>query len=515
MTSFEDFARATVERQVAYYERLQGEYNQDPFSLHSRDMITIPKIFCLTSSRDQDSNASVHTSLRLDELAVEYENLLASKETRQRKLFQEHREALVFKEHELVELHSAEDPVLTAMSKDQTTKRALVDYRRYGLERLCYVCNASVLAVVDPMTRTWFYPRRLPVHPVRLDPSMFCPADAMGSIEKDDSGNLRSSVPSEMSIPSGKFPFWYTCLHDFHLDDVLRYSPWVHVRDRVEKPSMPDDPARELVQAMVITRQVASFFGRREGSLPSSYGAVDRLHDTFYRHVKMHLVDPALEALHGKFHLSDWSGLCASALQHLPVFLPCDGSEETDDAQCLFTGQSRDLLHVSVVRCPIVEWNHEESFEEHVASFKRRFGRGIQRWRDTFAHRSRNRNKRRRRLSSCSSTSSDSSLWLEDNSRMRGRKSRNRCGWNNSEDDEFDGFLVGPWNERLFLHKEIAELLVHAWRLTHLDRWIDYTLLRWKETRCLLDLTNEDLIQSVTELVLTALQKCQALNESQ
>lgn len=514
MASFADFARATVERQVAYYERLRGEYNQDPFSLLSREKMTVQRIFGLASDRDQNSSESADTSLKLDALAVEYQNLLASKETRQRKLFQEHRDVLVLKEHELAELRSAQDPVLTALSKEISTKNALVEYRRYGFDRLRYVCNAGVLAVVDEATRSWFYPRNLPMLPVRLDPSMFCPEDAMGSIEKDTEAIRRSSIPRDMSILSEKFPFWYTCLHDFHLGDVLKHTPWVHLRDQVETLSVPD-PARELVYAMVVTRQIASFFGRGEGCYPSSYGPVDRLHDAFYRHVKIHFVDPALEALYRKFQTVDWSSLCVSALKHLPIFLPCNGCEETDDAECLFTGRTRDLFRVTVVRCPVLEWNYEGSFPEHVASFKNRYDRGRQRWWDTTVHRSCDRSKRRRRLTSCSSTSSDSSLWLEDNSRMRGRTSRSRCAWNNNEEDAFDGFLVGPWNERLFLHEEIFELLVHAWRLSHLDRWIDYTFLEFKESKRLFNSTNEELIRTVAELVVTALQKCQALNESQ
>lgn len=75
--------------------------------------------------------------------------------------------------------------------------------------------------------------------------------------------------------------------------------------------------------------------------------------------------------------------------------------------------------------------------------------------------------------------------------------------------------MVGPWTEHLFLHKEISELLVHGWRLSNLDWWIDYTFLEFKESKRLFNSTNEDLIRKVTDLVLTALQKCQALNESQ
>lgn len=514
MATFEDFARAMVERQVAYYERVQGEYNQDPFSLLSREKITVQRVFGPASDNEQNSSESADTSLRLDALATEFENLLASKETRQRKLFQEHRNALMLKEHELAELQSSEDPVLTALSKDLTTKNALVAYRRYGFDRLRYVCNAGVLAVVDTVTRKWFYPRKLPMLPVRIDASMFCPEDATGSIENNTEAGRHFFIPRDMIIPNKEFPSWYACLHDFHLGDCLKHTPWVHLCDQVEKSSV-SDPARELVYAMVVTRQIASFFGKGEGCYPSSYAQVDRLHDACYRHVRIHFIDPALEALYRKFQSVDWSSLCVSALEHLPIFLPCNGCEETDDAECLLTGRTRDLVRVTVVRCPVLEWNHEGSFSEHVASFKNRYDRGKQRWWDTVGLQSRERSKRRRRFTSCSSTSSDSSLWLEDNSRMRGRASRSRCGWNNNEDDAFDGFLVGPWTEHSFLHKEIFELLVHAWRLSHLDWWIDYTFLEFKESRRLFHSTNEELIRTVTDLVLTALQKCQALDESQ
>lgn len=514
MATFADFAKATVERQVAYYERVQGEYNQDPFSLLSREKMTVGRIFGLASDNDQNSNESADTALKLDALATEYENSLASKESRQRKLFQEHRNALMSKEHELTELQSSEDPILTALSKDLSTKNALVEYRRYGFDRLRYVCNAGVLAVVDKVTRSWFYPRKLPMLPVRLDPSMFCPGDAMGSIENSTEADRHYFIPRDMNIPSEKFPSWYTCLHDFHLGDFPRHTPWVHLCDQVETVSV-SDPARELVYAMVVTRQIASFFGKGEGCYPRSYGPVDRLHDAFYRHVKIHFIDPALEALHRKFQAVDWSSLCVSALKHLPILLPCNGCDEIDDAECLFTGRTRDLFRVTVMRCPVLEWNHEASFPEHVASFKNRYDRGKQRWWDTTVLRSCERSKRRRRLTSCSSTSSDSSLWLEDNSRMRGRASRSRCGWNNNDEDAFDGFLVGPWTKHLFLHKEISELLVHGWRLSNLDWWIDYTFLEFKESKRLFNSTNEDLIRKVTDLVLTALQKCQALNESQ
>ena len=319
MATFADFARATVERQVAYYERVQGEYNQDPFSLLSRKTTTVQRIFGTASDSDQNSSESADTSLRLEALATDYEKLLASKESRQRKLFQEHRNVLMLKEHELAELQSSEDPVLTALSKDLSTKNALVEYRRYGLDRLRYVSNAGVLAVVDKVTRSWFYPRKLPMLPVRLDPSMFGPEDAMGSIENNTEVDSHYFIPRDMNIPSEKFPSWYTCLHDFHLDEMLKRTPWLHLCDQVETFSV-SDPARELVYAMVVTRQIASFFGKGEGCYPRSYRLVDRLHDAFYRHVKIHFIDPALEALYRKFQTVDWSSLCVSALRHLPIF---------------------------------------------------------------------------------------------------------------------------------------------------------------------------------------------------
>lgn len=149
----------------------------------------------------------------------------------------------------------------------------------------------------------------------------------------------------------------------------------MHLCDQLETVSV-SDPARELVYAMVVTRQIASFFGKGEGCYPRSYGLVDRLHDAFYRHVKIHFIDPALEALHRKFQAVDWSSLCVSALKHLPILLPCNGYDEVDDAECLFTGRTRDLFRVTVMRCPVLEWNHEGSFPEHVASFKNRYDRG-------------------------------------------------------------------------------------------------------------------------------------------
>lgn len=70
MATFADFAKATVERQVAYYERVQGEYSQDPFSLLSREKMTVRRIFGLASDNDQNSNESADTALKLDALGA-------------------------------------------------------------------------------------------------------------------------------------------------------------------------------------------------------------------------------------------------------------------------------------------------------------------------------------------------------------------------------------------------------------------------------------------------------------
>lgn len=519
MASFADFARSIVSQQVAYYEQSQGEYNQDPFSLRYRDLITIKRIFDTPLDGDQDFEGSMGASQKLEDLAFQYEKSLESEERRQRKLFQDRRVALTLKECELSEILVTEDPVLTALSKDPFTKKALVEYRRYGLERLRYVSSADVLAVVDPLKNTWFYPRTLPECAVRLDPSLYSVGDALGFIEQRMDHQRRTHVPKDMNISRDNYPFWFTQLQDFYPQEFLRCTP-LEGLDHLDKARPLSDPTQELVYAMVVTRQVATFFGQGKGSYPSSYNIADRLHEVFRRHVQVQLVDPALEALHRKFEVTDWSNLCLVALQHLPVFLP-DGWNEEDGGECLITGETNNLVRFAVVRCPITEWNHEGRFEDHLAIFKARYTRGQQQWWHLLTQRPQDGNlsKRRRRISSCSSTSWNSSAVSFSNSRIRGRKTLTASGNDGSrrdpdDDYSFDGFLVGPWRNGLVLNEEVARLVLHAWRLTHMDWWIDGALLQWRKKKSSFCSTNEDAIHSVTELIMTALHKCQALTES-
>ena len=582
MSSFAEFARDIVERQVAYYERVGGEYNQDPFSVRYRTEMIVERVFAIPDpdpnpgpgpgpvsspspspssiaisipSIDFESKTgpepepepepepkpkpepktnhttSLETSRKLDTLAIQYETSLALEERRHRELFQKHRDALAITEHELAEFRSAEetaDPVLTALSSHPATKRALLEYRRYGLDRLRYVNRVGVLAILDSSTGVWFFPRRLPIRVVRLDPSLFSIGDAVGSLEEDNKCHP-SHVPDDMKIPNDKDPVWWTHLCTFYAPDLLNHTPWVCHHEMVTTTTTTtrsqalSDFGRELVHAMVVTRQVATFFGQGEGAYPSSYGLVDRLHAAFRRHVKAQFVDPALEAIHRRFQGIDWSNLYVTVLRHLPVFRRrenwCDDddrdivaddeaqAEETDE--CLFTGRTRDLVGVTVIRCLVLEWDHDERFENHIRQFTAKYARGLQRWWYTCKYgddggvldrqpRLFGRSRHRRRFV---------------NSRQRGRMMRHDHHKEKEDEEEkekdYDGFLIGPWTDRVFLHRDVANLLVHAWRLTHLDWWIDAILLQWRRDKSSFHPTNEEVIQFVTDAIMLALWQCQ------
>ena len=516
MASFAAFAQEAVERQVAYYQQCQGEYNKDPFSLRYREQITVHRVFGLPSGTNQEKNASMGNCLKLGGLAVEYENALAAEETQLRKLFREHRDALMNKERELAELQKTEDPVLTALSKDHVTRTALVEYRRYGFDRLRYVTGYGVLAVVDAETSsTWFFPRHLPKPPAQLDSSLFCVGDAIGLVSRAAEAARRCRLPADMHIEKEKVPFWFTHLCDFHPRKLICHAAWMNsYRDRSTLP----DPGRELVYAMVATRQVVSYFGRGEGSYPDSYAALLRLHDAFYRYAKLQLVDPALEVLHRKFRVPSWSSLCSTVVPHLPVFLPFDGLHQNEEGVCPFTGKTTDLVRLAIVRCAVLEWNHEGRFEEHVASFDTKYRDGQQRWWNAVGQPSIDAHYAQlsRGGSPYSSTPPESCLPHVENSRMRGRTTSSRGDWSKStDDDDFDGFLVSPWKDSLLVHKNVVFLLRQVWRLCNLDWWLDYTFLEWKTGKAVLASTNKDLIDTTTDLIVSALQQCPTMTELQ
>lgn len=522
MTSFADFVEDVVALQVAYYDRVGGEYNQDPFSVRYKTRMTTERVFGLCEGADRpEAWKSLHTSRELDALATQFQDSLASEEDRQRTLFRNHCNALAQKEHELAEIQYAEDsddPLSSILSNDPLIKKALLEYRRYGLRDLRYVSHAHVLAVVDPISKEWFFPRELPTHAVQLHPSLFCSGDATGSIEQDEGVVRRFQVPNALQIPKERQPFWFGQLTTFHPLDLLQSTPWM-CPNREESMRTPFDPGQELVRAMVVTRQVSAFLGREEGFPVGSYAHVHGLHAAFYRLVKTQFVDPALEAARQRFQGGDWSNFYVTALQHLPVIRPCtrdDHGDDDDTVECIITGQTRDLVRVTVVRCPLLEWDcNAKSFEDHIGCFKARYTRGQQRWWHVATHRLSVRDRprhrmRRSRSSSRSSTSSVSGL-PETNSRHRGRKTIVQVSDASDEvdDDDFDGFVVGAWTNSLILHRTVADLLAQAWRLTHLKWWIDATFLHWKRDKSSFHSTDEETISLLTDAIVAALRRCQ------
>ena len=523
MSSFADFAREVIARQIAYYEGAGGEYNQDPFSLQYETRMTVDRVFALPQGANRpESWTSFHTSSKLETLANQFKESIASEENRQQALFQKHREALAQREHELAEIRSAEisnDPLFSVLSNEPIVKTALLEYRRYGLGELRYVNQACILAIVDPTSRKWFFPRQLPTHSVRLDPSLFCPGDAKGSIDQDRDGNRNCHVPNDLRVPRDGEPVWFSQLNAFHPLDLLQSTPWVGPEQEDAMPSS-FDPGQELVRAMVVTCQVATFLGEKEGLGAASYAYVDKLHAVFHRYVKTQFVDPALEAIRQRFQASDWSNFCTMALKHLPVFRSCgenDRQHNDDGMECILTGQSRDLVRVVVVRCPILEWDGSTLFEDHIRQFTTRYALGQKRWWNLFNHPwlctrdDRRPGTKRTRLSSCSSTSS---LMLGTNSRHRGRRTIEPVSSvenaTDAQDGDFDGFVVGPWTKSCFLHRTMADLLRQAWRLTHLEWWMKATLVQWKRDKSLFPVTNEEAICYVTNTIVTALAQCRA-----
>lgn len=267
---------------------------------------------------------------------------------------------------------------------------------------------------------------------------------------------------------------------------------------------------------MVVTRQVSAFLGRDARFPTDSYAQVDRLHAAFYQLVKTQFVDPALENARQRFHAGDWSNFCMTALQHLPVVRPCKQDEEEEGVECVLTGKRKDLFRVTVVRCPVLEWDCTvKSFRDHINWFTSRYTRGQQRWWQVATRRlpfrSNPRNgSRRRRLSSLSSTSSVSGA-PETNSRHRGRRTviqvSNNC--QDADDDDFDGFLVGPWTNSLILHRSVVDLLWQAWRLSHLNWWIDVVFLQWRKDKSASHSTNQEAIFIITNAIFAALSQCQ------
>lgn len=522
MSSFANFVSDIVAQQVAYYEQGQREYNKDPFSVRYKTQMTVDRVFpCPENAGLHKDWKSLTTSRKLDTLATEYENSLLSEERVQRGLFHKHRDALALKEYELAKIKSAGDtvdPVLSALSNDPIVKSALLQYRQYGLDRFRYVSKACLLAVADPTTRAWFFPMQFPPQAVRLESSLFVDGDAVGSMDQDCDATRRSRVPHNMSLPRDKELVWFQHLNNFYPRDLLEHTPWGSLaREGVTR--YVSDPGREIVHAMVVTRQVATFYGQGEKLSPSSYCHVDRLHAAFSRYVKVQFVDPALEAIRRRFDAVDWSNLCMTALQHLPVFLSCDAGDHGDGVECLFTGKTNDLVRVTVVRCSLLDWDPRERFEEYTKRFTAKYTRGLQRWWHACTDHGivdRGYGVRlggRRRLSSCSSTSSSSSVMPGENSRHRGRTTAVANGYKEKIGD-IDGFVVDVWSNNMIVHRSVANLIVHAWRLTHLNWWIDATLLQWKREKSSFYPTNEDTIYYVTDTVMTALRQCQTANES-
>lgn len=518
MASFADFAKRIVALQVDYYEQTEGEYNQDPFSVWYKTRMSTERVFGLCESEDQpEAWTSLHASRRLKALAVQFEDSLASEEHRQRALFRKHCETLAQKEQELVDIQYAEesgDPLSSILSGDPLIKNALLEYRRYGLGDLCYVSNAHVLAVVCPVSKKWFFPQKLPTPIVRLHPSLFSSGDTMGSIEQDEGIVSRCHVPDALRIPTDRQPLWFSNLLAFHPEELLQSTPWT-VPDQEDSTRSLFDPGQELIRAMVVTRQVSAFLGREDGFSADSYARVDRLHATFYQLVKTQFVNPALENARQRFHAGDWSNFCLTALQHLPVVRPCKQDEEEEDVECVLTGKRKDLLRVTVVRCPVLEWDSTvKSFKDHIDWFTCRYTGGQQRWwqvaTQRLSFRSNPRNGTRRRRSSLSCTSSVSGA-PEINSRHRGRRTviqvSNNC--QDADDDDFEGFLVGPWTNSLILHRSVVDLLGQAWRLAHLNWWIDLAFLRWKKDKSTFHSTNQEAIFIITNAICAALSQCQ------
>lgn len=526
MSSFVEFAKELVRRQIAYYEGQGGEYNEDPFSVRYKTRMTVNEIFGLTEATNHtESCKSLAASLRLEELARAFQESLASREERQRALFYKHRNALSRKQHELTEIRAAEeseDPLLSILSNEPAVKKALLRYRRHGLDNLRFVCKASVLAVVDPNSKRFFFPRRLPTEAVRIDPSLYRSGDATGCIEQDCDGSGRACVPDDLRITTQKEPVWFAALHKFYPRQLLQNTPW-GCFDRDEWSRFSPDPGHELVRAMVVTSQVAAFLKRDDRLSVESYRSLDELYATFHQHVKTQFVDPALEAMRQRFQTTDWSDVCALAVQNLPVFQPLEQNDDTDEddgVECIMTGRRSDLIRVTIVRCPVLDWDGTRSFEDHFSSFSTRYAHGQQRWWHAVTHstlssqKGRRHGSRRRRFSSCSSTSSSRSVLstaVGSNSRHRGRKNVvlafNRDD-NDDDDDDFDGFLVGPWTNCLILHRNLADLLQQAWRLTHLQTWIAAVFLMWKRDKSPFDFTSDEIIWQATNAIVSAMQKC-------
>ena len=534
MATFVDFAEEVVAKQVSYYESVEGEYNEDPFSVQYQSEIDVDRLFGLPAgSSPPESYTSLLASRKLEKLATTFYDSLATEEQQQRLLFQKHRDALAKKENELVELCNArdtDDPLYSMLSGEPTVKKALIEYRRYGIDALCFVVQANVLAIIDPVTKQWFFPRRLPEHLSKLDTSLFRLGDTMGRIDQDQTRNHTVCVLMDMEIRNDFQPVWFTQLTEFHLPEILESSPWSYP-EKQEWVRSFRDPGQELIRAMVVTSQVKSFFGKRDNiSEVDSYRRVDDLYTIFHQHVKTQFVIPALETVRQWFLARDWSNFYSLALQQLPVVRPCERNEdrnEDDGLECIMTGRRTDLVRVTLVRCIVLDWDRTVPFADYVAKFKTLYSAGQRRWWHVVTHplaslrHNRSRRRSRSRLSSCSSVDSIRSsdiLTFGSNSRHRGRRYGISPSWENSNDDDdddnFEGFLIGPWTNSLLLHRSVAYLLWQAWRLTHLEHWTSAVLIQWKRDKSVLDATDKDIIALVSDTITTAIQQCRHPNGS-
>ena len=236
MATFVDFTKEVVVKQVSYYESIEGQYNKDPFSVQYQSEIDMDRLFCLpVGSSPRESYTSLLASQKLEKLATTFHDSLATEEQQQRLLFQKHRDALAKKESELVELCNArdtDDPLYSMLSGEPTVEKALIECRRYGIDALCFVVQASVLAIVDPVTKQWFFHRRLPKHLSKLDASLFRLGDTMGRVDQDQIRNHTVCVPVDMEIRNDFRPIWFTKLAEFHLPEILESSPWSYLEQQ-------------------------------------------------------------------------------------------------------------------------------------------------------------------------------------------------------------------------------------------------------------------------------------------
>ena len=275
---------------------------------------------------------------------------------------------------------------------------------------------------------------------------------------------------------------------------------------------------------MVVTSQVKYFFGKRDNVLEvDSYRRVDDLYTIFHQHVKTQFVIPALETVRQWFLARDWCNFYSLALQQLPIVRPCeqnDDRNEDDGLECIITGRRTDLVRVTLVRCLVLDWDRTVPFADHIAKFKTLYSAGQRRWWHVVTHplaslrHNPSRGRSLSRLSSCSSVDSIRSsdiVTLGSNSRHRGRRYGISPSWESDDDDDFDGFVIGPWINSLLLHHSVTHLW-QAWRLTHLKHWTNAVLVQWKRDKSVLDATNGNIISLVVDTITTAIQQCRHPN---